>query len=117
MPYPPQGTPKAETWIFTELAGGEDHQVSAIDTWEDWDLSAIVPGGTKAVLIHAYSRSLWGARKNGTALDRKTFACGDGTTHKSAFILTEVDLNRVVELYVQGTVGYTVFSIVGYWSI
>lgn len=115
MPFPPQGIPK--TWTFTELAGGEDHQVSSADTWEDWPLSAIVPAGTVAVLVHVKSRGNWGVRKYGSALDRKGFSCGDDTIHRSAFISAEVEVNRVIEVYTETNVGYALYSIVGYWSV
>jgi len=106
---------------FTELAGGEAHQVNTINTWEDWDLSAIVPAGTKAVLVEIYlkfsSNQVCGVRKNGSALDRKR---GTGTPSDISVayrhILTEVDANRIIEVYSSLADANLTFSILGYWS-
>jgi len=101
---------------YTELAGAETG-VSVVGSWEDWDLSAIVPAGTKYVLIYVrnnYTGALsHGVRKNGSALNRRIYlgaTCG-------ATLLTECDVNRVVERYNAGTsTGHAYFSVWGYWS-
>lgn len=106
---------------FTELAGGEAHQVTTINTWEDWDLSAIVPAGTKTVLVEIYlkfsANQVSGVRKNGSALDRKQ-ATGTPSDTSVAYrhVLTEVDDNRVIEVYGSLADANLTFSILGYWS-
>ena len=110
--------------VFTELAGGQAQGPSSTDTWLDWDISAIVPAGTKYVLvggapISTSSSSIVGARKNGTALDRRfqiaqTSISGfDGLSN--VVVLTEVDANRIIEIWTRSQSGGK-FNIVGYWS-
>ena len=106
---------------FTELAGGEDHQVTDINTWEDWDLSAIVPAGTKAVLVEIYlqfsSNTVCGVRKNGSSLNRyQSTGTPSATTVSFRDILTEVDDNRIIEVYGSVASAYLIFSILGYWA-
>lgn len=105
---------------FTELAGGEVHQTSNGWTWQDWDISGIVPAGTKSVLvaIHGSSNSDagHGVRKNGSALTRYAEAMPIGAYSTSVW-LTEVDANRVIECYRRSnTATDAKFSILGYWS-
>ena len=106
---------------FTELAGGEGHQVTNTSTWEDWDLSAIVPAGTKAVLVEIYlqfsANQVSGVRKNGSSLNRYQ-STGTPTNTVVSFrnILTEVDGNRIIEIYGSLASAYLTFSILGYWS-
>ncbi len=106
---------------FTELAGGENHQVTSINTWEDWDLSAIVPVGTKAVLVEIYlqfsANQVSGARKNGSALNRyQSTGTPSATVVSFRNLVTEVDDNRIIEVYGSIASAYLTFSILGYWS-
>ena len=111
----------AAGWTFTELAGQENKQVAVINTWEDWDLSAIVPAGTKAVLVEIRlifsANQVSGVRKNGSALNRLQSTSTPSTTVISfRDILTEVDANRTIEIYGSLASVYLHFSILGYWS-
>lgn len=109
---------------FTELVGGQAQQVSDTETWEDWDVSAIVPAGTVAVLVGVMGRDsstggdtrILGARKNGSALARY-FTChsDDDQCGASNCVLTECDSNRVIEIYAEAIYGAH-FDILGYWS-
>lgn len=106
---------------FTELAGGQSHAVSSADTWEDYDISAIVPAGTTCVLVaikgNSQGLSDAGVRKNGTALNRKfDLAKFQAAATDWVFILTEVDANRVIECFSETNVTFAYFNIVGYWS-
>ena len=101
---------------FVELLGAEDYQVTNDSTWEDWDLSAIIGVGAKAILLFIKSGTSGGvtsqgARKNGSALQRK-FAMGDNTDW---FLIAEVDANRVVELWDYANNTKSEFSVAGYW--
>lgn len=106
---------------FTELAGGENHNASQSGNWEDWDLSAIIGSGAKVVLVGIANQSSSayraGARKNGTALDRKG-KLDEGLSNLfmwDIMLPTECDANRVIEIYA----GYHTdiyFNILGYWS-
>ena len=123
-----QGTGANPVWgdaaaglTLTELAGGEAHQVTNINTWEDWDISAIVPAGTKAVLVEIYikfsSNQVSGVRKNGSALERKqSTGTPSDTSVAYRHILTEVDNNRIIEVYGSLASANLTFSILGYWS-
>ena len=107
--------------IFTELAGAENHQVTNTNTWEDWDLSAIVPAGAVAVLVEIYlqfnSNQVSGARKNGSALARYQ-STGTPSTTVVSFrnLVTEVDDNRIIEIYGSVASSNLTFSILGYWA-
>ncbi len=116
-----------DTLVFVELAGDEDKAVTGIDAWEDWDISAIVPAGTKSVLVAALHPSFLnidepvGARQNGPTLDRSFGPFGitgvvnyRSITSTHGPMLTEVDASRVIEIYA----GHTAirFGIKGYWA-
>ena len=108
--------------VFTELVGGQDRHVGAAATWTDWDISAIVPAGTKSVIvamvnIDTVNVKSAGARKNGSALDRRgTLPLTAGAAESWDFsLLTECDANRVIEIYAQ-TDASIHFNILGYWS-
>lgn len=112
------GTP-ANLLIFTELAGGENHAATGAGAWEDYDLSAIVPAGTVMVLMQILYKTAdnidcsAGCRKNGTALARLLGGVGRG--HPTALLITNVDANRVIDIYA-GVVAECDFSVLGYWS-
>jgi len=99
---------------FTELAGSENKVVTTAGTWEDWDISGIVPAGTKAALVglwgYGSGTPLMGARKNGSALVRQESVPLSGII----LMTTEVDANRVMEIYADTVTRR--FEIKGYWS-
>jgi hypothetical protein len=101
---------------FTELAGNDNHEASVAATWEDWDLSTIVPAKTKYVLVqlrNGYtSAKIGGARKNGSTDDRKFSVPASG----NVCLLTEVDANRVIEVYAETVTDGPDFGILGYWA-
>lgn len=108
--------PGAPGVTFTELLGHEGHTAPSADAWGDWDISAIVPSGTLCVLvqlqnINANPRSA-GARKKGTALDRREVIPGNSVRD----ITTEVDSTRSIQIYSAGLAGYVEFGVLGYWS-
>lgn len=84
------------------------------DAWVDWDLSASVPASTKYVDImgHAVNSAqlVVGARKNGTATDRKISA---GEIKMTLTFITEVDAGRVIEVYSDDAA--TKYLCTGYW--
>ena len=100
---------------FIDIIGGADHQATGADTWEDWDISALVPAGTIAAQISVRNASgtarVVGMRKNGSALTRSInlYNTGDRTW------TTEVDANRVLEIYVATAVAGFYFNALGYW--
>lgn len=107
-----EAMPKGLT--FTELMSTA-HGPSAANTWEDWDLSAIVPAGTKSVLVCITNQAAAGnrgCRKNGSALVRYWYLNAADMPHM--FILTECDANRIIEIYYPNTDAH--HQIVGYWS-
>lgn len=107
---------------FTELVGGEDYQAQGDDgVWEDWDLSAIIGAGATAVLLAITNQQdisvrTAGARKNGTALERKDVLDGTpGAPYWQFSIITQCDANRVIDIYAQLKADIY-FQVLGYWS-
>ncbi|MBA7577925.1 hypothetical protein ES708_19781 [subsurface metagenome] len=95
---------------FISLLGTTEYRPSATGTWEDWDLSAIVPPGTKyvaVIFIRGASGSI-GIRKNGSALNRMW-----PIAHYIECII-EVDANRIIEIN-HDSLTTKGFSISGYW--
>lgn len=117
MPINNPSTPGA---TFTELAGGHNHGVAVAGVWEDWDISAIVPVGTMAVLVdiisafNAAGAVASGARADGSALVR-TVNIWRHVGDPHSIILTECPATRVIEVICNDALT-TDFSILGYWS-
>jgi len=107
---------------FVELDGGTSHGQVANNNWEDWDLSGVLPAGTKAILLaarHAGSSpgtGTVGARKDGSALGRNDWQLSAGS-YDSLSIIAEVPVSRIIETYGQKatTVTTTTFRLMGYW--
>lgn len=97
---------------------GTEHNVTAQATWQDWDLSSIVPAGTKFVQIRIVPETSTvvavGVRKNGSADVRTINSPAD--TGDSVFQVVECDDNKVIECYVNSA-GYKSygFYLTGYW--
>lgn len=97
-----------------DLATSAMHSPAGSAAWEDWDLSAIIPAGSKGAQIIA--RCQWaaghaiGVRKKGSGLARTITM----PQHMMLSFLSEVDTNRKVEIYGRGAV--TDFWVVGYWK-
>jgi hypothetical protein len=97
-----------------------ESQTSPTDrvTWEDWDVSAKVPAGTKSVLVYMRNNDTdtknLGVRKNGSSSNRifQILANGNNLT-----ILCEVDDNLILERYTNTTnASDSDFRIIGYFS-
>lgn len=101
--------------VFTELAGGDNHDAAAHSTWEDWDISGIIPVGAIYALIEIINAGLGdralGVRKKGSALNRTQVMA----PNTNRVVLTEVSASRVVEIWVSST-GAMKFSVLGHWS-
>jgi hypothetical protein len=102
------------TVTFTEMYG--DGSYPSIGTWEDWDLSAIVPAGTTSVLVNMYTTEgghTMGVRNNGSSDARLFYILQYG----NLAIQTKVGADRIIERYAGTlTVANTNFRIVGYWT-
>jgi len=99
---------------FTELAPTTGNP-SANNTWEDWDLSAIIGAGAKVVEVRIAPRhdtQNRGVRKNGSALSRWIGLAVD----EDIIILCECDDNRVIEIYGNYSGTPDGFVVMGYWS-
>jgi len=95
-----------DVWQYVEMTS--INYKDGNGAWTDWDLSSLVPVGTKMVFIEARhitgtaSASDVGARQNGSSLDWKTgligcnTATGATTSHS---MIAGVDSNRIVEIY------------------
>jgi len=106
-----------------DLVGAQNYNPSAASTWEDWDISAIIPAGAKGAMVEMASSLntgyiLGGARKNGTAINRYAYLDqATVTTHRADKVLpTECDASRIIEVYSQGVATNVYFNIVGYWT-
>jgi hypothetical protein len=73
--------------------------------WEDYDISALVPVGTKTVEVYCYGTSA-GTRKNGSALGRSL----SGHVYHC-----EVDSNRIIEVWSHAP-GASGYILMGYWK-
>lgn len=101
---------------FVELAGGEDHESSTPNVWEEWSLQGIVPTGTKYAFIDirnsSGSNQNIGIRKKGSALSRKLYTVN--STERTWPV--EVDTNRKTEVYKQFNQTGIYFNVMGYWA-
>ena len=87
------------------------HYVTSATTWEDWDVSALVPAGTTEmeVVIATQNSAAHGIRENGSALVR-SFNLYVSTSPFSIWV--QLDANRVCECYASHNT--TAFVAVGY---
>lgn len=97
------------------------HNVSSIDTWEDYDLSALVPAGTAAVEVlmregTSNPCSICGCRRNGSSNALNLFRSGRAYTYipVGRTQIVECDVNRVIECYADAV--SVNFYVIGYWS-
>lgn len=105
---------------YTELVGGEDVQPSGAQfSWQDWDISAIIPEKATAVEVMVkQSTAGWhiaGVREDGSSLVR-IFNIGASAQNESVTI-TVPNNGRIIELYCYSAVQAQCaqHSIVGYW--
>jgi len=115
-----QGTGADPVWDETPANAGfvehysDEHSVSNSATWEDWDLSSIIPSGATAVVLDVHetngSDRNVGCRKNGSATGREFSILGNG----SRTLICECDANRIIEIYVSGAYyDQTKFRVIG----
>lgn len=106
--------------VYAELysAEYEPNPGGAGIVWDDWDISAIVPEGTKyaeiLVIQGAVAGRVGGVRKNGSALVRLV-----GGTNQDSIVTVEVDSNRIIEVTQYITAGPTnwmKYRVIGYWT-
>jgi hypothetical protein len=95
--------------VSKTLGGGEG------SAWTDWDLSATIPANALYAEIQCPGGTSLdvGARKNGSAVDRKFSTPGGGTF--SPKMTVELDANRVIEVYSSSTGANFPFFCLGYW--
>jgi len=112
--------------VYTPLIGTDNHpHPGGAGTWQDWDISAIVPVGTRYVEVSIGSNNSAltinaGVRANGSGLARfNTIAITavGATGNWSMSVTTDMDAARIIEIYADtvnfGTVN---FCVLGYWS-
>jgi len=108
--------PPAPGWRYAELDGTDTFTVSVADTWEDWDLSAIVPSTAKAVDIAGYcdtNGGYIGVRTKGSAQDRKLKEHDAGSNMVHLFACTLIGTGNCVQVRNKDT--DTPFHLMGYW--
>ena len=106
---------------YVQLIGTDNAHSASDATWEDWDLSALVPAGTLYVLVgmgHGNTAATFqlGVRETGSALDsRLTFdKATDAGSRMQLSLIVPVDSARKIQRYGQ-TIAQSYFSILGYW--
>jgi len=106
--------------LFTELASAV-HQAAGFSTWEDWDISALVPANVIALIglqnkdVTGYRNH--GVRANGSSLTRRFLTpsyvvAAGGELHT----LVQVDVNGIIEIFAEAATTYCDFRVLGYWS-
>ena len=109
----------ANITILTDRGDPENHDKTDFtknNTWIDWDLSAIIPIGTKAVIIHVYISSdtvphAVQFKKKGNTYDRNNAYVISQVAYQaiSANILCFCDENRIIQ-YKADSADITVFE-------
>jgi hypothetical protein len=98
---------------FVGLDGSVTKTADAGANWLDWDLSATLPAGCRAVeLAGAGNPGAIGARKNGTALGR---VLPNASSSSPTSIICEPDASNIIEVYWDGAAAKT-YKLMGYWS-
>lgn len=99
---------------YVELVGNENKAATGAGAFEDWDISGVVPAGTKFVEVHcrgSTTAGINGVRENGSALARVVTQLSNSSWE----VQVKVDAARVIEIY-QANVSRGRFDIVGYWK-
>ncbi|MBN1181537.1 MAG: T9SS type A sorting domain-containing protein [Bacteroidales bacterium] len=103
--------------FVTFFPDGYNRTPSATGTWDEIDVSDIVPEGTKGIIIEAYSingNSNIGVRKAGSIDDRTDIGSNVYSYRNATYLYCGLDQNRKFEGKVTGADGR--LSIVGYIS-
>jgi len=108
---------------YTELDGTDQQAPTADSTWENFDLTGIVPVGTSVVEVHievdcTTNQPSGGVRADGSALARIKKITRGNADMGTFIMLCECPVSRIIEIYafLNGAVGTSRFSIMGYWS-
>lgn len=111
-----QGAGANPVWAvptITDYVQLDNSQVTSPNgTWVDWDLSADIPAGAKAVVVifHVGTSTVAGARKNGTTHFSLPIVAG---YYLSTFVVP-LDSGRIIEIY--ANVNNGAFEAMGYFS-
>ena len=94
---------------FVELDGTAQYSILVINTWEDWDLTALIPANALAVLVNtAAGNNAYGVRPNNSAQARIVGGYGYSMVSRHA--------NRIIECYSSALGGAGgLFYLLGYW--
>lgn len=95
---------------FYELDGTDVVGVGAADNWKDFDCSGFAPGAKAVLLKPAATGNNWGARQNGTALNRYP-----GNISMDCPLVTNLDTSGICEVKVS-PVGPINIMCLGYWK-
>lgn len=93
------------------------HHPTLAATWEEWDLSALVPQGTRAVEVHIFTNAILaviGARKPASTATRLQFLGFIGAALVWS-LTTECSPDRKIEIYSTNP-PLTNFNLAGYWQ-
>lgn len=92
------------------------HKVTTTNTWEDWDLSSLIPPDTKQVEISCWASTSEdvGARKNGSSLERRITT--NGAVPQPFTFSVNPDSSGIIEIYASANgANSVIFNIWGYW--
>jgi hypothetical protein len=100
---------------FHEILGADHQPGGSADVWEDWDVSAEVPDGAKAVLVAMMhgdaGNSMIGTRKKGSTAERDRMIAPSAPYTQ----ITELNANRVLQISAHDLSSAT-FWLLGYWK-
>jgi len=99
---------------YIEVSAGLSTTVLSTSTWENWDLSSVVPVGALyadiAIVNRADAEYVAGVRENGGATNRYRYLPNDS----SIMYTVVLDSGRIIERYCSDS-GSTNFAVMGYY--
>ena len=99
---------------YVEVSAGLSTTTIGTSSWEDWDLSSVVPVGALyadiAIVNRADSEFVAGVRKNGGTTNRYRYLPNDS----SIMYTVVLDSGRIIERYCSDN-GSTNFAVMGYY--
>ncbi len=112
--------------IYTDLGDISDYQfkTATIDAgWHDWDLSAIIPAGTKLVKLKVQMRGdtvahVIQVRKNGNSNDASAqwFSNLSANNYIYYEALVPIGTDLIIEYKIPVSFNVANFAILGYWT-
>ena len=93
--------------LYSDLDGSATANIGSATSWTAWDLSALVPAGTRAVLVSGGSNG-FASRATGSGLNRQNVV---GKSQQ----MCQVSAARSIDI-LNSALGPDLFYLMGYWS-